>query len=125
MPLINCKVEFSLKLIEKCILTTGTTASSKITDAELYVLIVPLSSEDNVKLSKLLGEGFKRPIYWNEYKVIPNKTYAANANIRKFLHSSYQSVISVFVVAYNTAGNDQISIDDYKKYFLQRVKIEN
>ena len=63
MPLINCKVEFSLNLIEKCILTTGTTTSSKITDAKLSVLIVPLSSEDNVKLSKLLCKGFKRPIY--------------------------------------------------------------
>ena len=30
--------------------------------------------EDNTKLTKLLKEGFKRPIYWNEYQVIPNKT---------------------------------------------------
>ena len=66
-------------------LPTGTTASFKITDAKIYVPIVALSSEDNVKLSKLLSKGFKRPIYQNEYKVIPNKTYAANANIREFL----------------------------------------
>ena len=63
-------------------LTTGTTASFKITDAKFYVPIVVLSPEDNVKL---LTKGFKRPIYQNEYKVIPNKTYAANANIREFL----------------------------------------
>ena len=44
-------------------LTSGTTASFKITDAKLYVPIVALSSEDNVKLSKLLCKGFKRPIY--------------------------------------------------------------
>ena len=50
----------------------------KITDAKLYVPIVTLSVEDNSKLSKLLSEGFKRPIYWNEYKVIPNKNYKAN-----------------------------------------------
>ena len=50
MPLINCKVELWLKSIEKCMLTTGTTASFKITDAKLYVPIVALSSEDNVKL---------------------------------------------------------------------------
>ena len=29
--------------------------------------------EDNSKLSELLNEGFKRSIYWNEYKVTPNK----------------------------------------------------
>ena len=44
-----------------------------ITDAKLYVPIVTLSIEDNAKLSKLLSEGFKRSVYWNEYKVISNK----------------------------------------------------
>ena len=73
MPLISCKVELSLKWIENCMLTTATTATFKITGAERYIPIVTLSSEGNVKLSKLLSEGFKRPIYWNEYKVIPNK----------------------------------------------------
>ena len=66
-------------------LTTGTTASFKINDAKLYVPIAVLSSEDNVKVSKFLTKGFKRPIYQNEYKAIPSKTYAANANIREFL----------------------------------------
>ena len=32
----------------------------------------------------------------------------------------------MFVLAYNnTASNDQVSIDSFKKYFLPRVKIEN
>ena len=40
--------------------------------------------------------------------------------------SSYQGVKSLFTLAYdNTAGNDQVSIDSFKKYFLPRVKIEN
>ena len=42
----------------------------KITDAKLYAAIVTLSAEDNAKLSKLLGKGFKRSIYWNKYKII-------------------------------------------------------
>ena len=74
MPLINCKVEISLKWIERCLLTVANTATFKITDAKLYVLIVTLSAEDNAKLSKLLGKEFKRPLDWNKYKVIPNKT---------------------------------------------------
>ena len=71
MPLINCKVELSLKWIENCVLTTAEigananatvadSATFKITDAKLYVPIVTLSVEDNSKLSKLLNEGFKR-----------------------------------------------------------------
>ena len=83
MPLINCKVELSLRWIENCMLTsapignnadeTGAdSATFKITDAKRYVPIVTLSVENNAKLSKLLGEGFKRSIYWNKYKVIGN-----------------------------------------------------
>ena len=82
MPLINCKIELSLKWIENCVLTAATTATFKITDAKLYIPIVTLKTEDNTKLSKLLSEGFKRQIYWNEYKVMPEKIYAANENIR-------------------------------------------
>ena len=58
MPLINCKVELSLKWYERCLLTIANTATFKITDAKLYVPIVTLSAEDNAKLSKLLDEGF-------------------------------------------------------------------
>ena len=133
IPLINCKVELSLKWIENCVLTTAANANKaifKITDAKLYVPIVTLSVEDNAKLSKLLSEGFKRPIYWNEYKVIPNKIVEIAANneekyIRELLDSSYQGVKRLFVLAYdNTEGNNQVSIDSSKKYFLPRVKIE-
>ena len=49
MPLINCRVELSLNWIERCILTVANTATLKITDSKLYVPIVTLSAEDNVK----------------------------------------------------------------------------
>ena len=97
-----------------------------ITDARLCISIVTLSAENNAKVSKLLSEGFKRSVYWNKYKIIPNKTYDENDNIRELLDSSYQGVKRLFVLAYdNTAGNNQVSIDSFKKYFLPRVKIEN
>ena len=112
-------------------LTTATTATFKIIDAKLYVPVVTLSSEDNVKLSKLLSE-FKRPIYWNEYKVFPSKIVEiASVNgqkyIKELVNSSCQGVKRLFVLTYNSTENDngQVSIDSYKKYFLPRVKIEN
>ena len=63
MPLINCRVELSLRWIENCVLTTaaiGTNANAtgadratfKITDAKLYVPVVSLSAEDNARLAK-------------------------------------------------------------------------
>ena len=134
MPLINCKTELSLNWIENCVLTTAANANKaifKITDAKLYVTIVTLSAEDNVKLSKLFGEGSKRFIYWSKHKIIDNKVVEIAANngekyIRELLDSSYQGVKKLFVLAYNNrTGNDQVSIDPLKKYFLPSVKIEN
>ena len=113
-------------------LTTAATATFKITDAKLYFPIVILSSEDNVKLSESLSEGFKRSIYWNEYKVTPNKIVEIAINnqekyIRDLLDSSWRGVKRLFVLAYDNTNidNNQVSVDSYKKYFLLRVKIEN
>ena len=86
MPLINCKVELSLNWIENFVLTVANTATFKITDAKLYVPIVTLSAEDNAKLSKLYGKGFKRPVYWNKYKVIDNKVVEIAAENGEKIH---------------------------------------
>ena len=125
--MINCKVELSLSWNPNCVLSNLVgDLTFTITNAKLYVPIVTLSAEDHAKLSKLLSEGFKRPVYWNKYKIIPNKTYDENDNIRELLDSSYQGVKRLFVLAYNnTAGDNQVSVDSFKKYFLPRVKIEN
>ena len=93
--------------------------------------VVTLSIEDNAKLTKQLREGFKRPVYWNKYNVTNNKIVEIVVNneekyIRELLDSSYQGPKWLFVLAYNnTAGNNQVSVDSFKKYILPRVKIEN
>ena len=40
----------------------------KMTNTRLHVPVVTLSIKDNVKLIKLLEEGFNRPVYCNEYQ---------------------------------------------------------
>ena len=101
----------------------------KITDAKLPV--VTLSTEGNAKLTKQLSEGFKRPVYWNKYKVIDNKVVeitAANEekHIRELLDSSYRGSKRLFVFAYdNATGDYQVSVDSFKKYFFPRVKLDN
>ena len=139
MPLINCKVELSLNWAENCVLnsaaisananaTGSESASFQITDEKLYVAVATLSAEDN---AKLLSEGFKRTVYWNEYKVADNKIVEIDANneeksIRELLDSSWQGVTRLFVLAYNNKeGDNKVFVDSYKKYFLPRVKIEN
>ena len=110
MPLINCKVDCSLAWIENCVLATSVNiandavanvvkATFKIKDAKLCVPVVTLSKEDNIKLRKQSSEGFKRSVYWNKYKVIPDKNeVGTNDNpkyIRELLDSrSYKVVCS-------------------------------
>ena len=68
--------------------TGADSATFKITDAKLYVPIVALSAEDNAKLSKQLGEGFKRSVYWGKYKVIDNTVKKISAiNEEKYIKS--------------------------------------
>ena len=96
-----------------------------ITDAKLYVPVVTLSTEDNAKLSKLLTKGFKISVYWNKYKIIPNKTHDENDNIRELLDSSYQGVKRLFVLAYRDQGGaNRVTADSHRRNFLPRVKVK-
>ena len=52
ISLINCKVKFSLKWYEHCVLSSsGNAATFTISDTKLYVSIVTLKTEGNAKLS--------------------------------------------------------------------------
>ena len=96
-----------------------------ITDAKLYVPVVTLSIEHNAKLKKLLNERFKKSVYWNKYKVIPNKTYNANNYIRELLDSSYQCVKRLLVLTYDNTDANRVIEDSHRKYFLPTIRIEN
>ena len=114
MPLNNCKIEFSLKWYQNCLLSsTGTAATFTITDTKLYLPIVTLKTEDNTKLSKLLSEGFKRPIYWNKYKII-FKSYDDDKYIRERLDASFQGVNKLFALPY-ASGDNVTNENSYKK----------
>ena len=97
---INCKVELSLSWDPNCVLSNLVQVETfAIIDVKLYLPIVTLSTEDNAKLSKILIEGFKRPVYWNKYKIVPNKTYKENDYIKEVLDGSYERVKILFVLS--------------------------
>ena len=64
MSLITYEISLHLKQSENCILVASTAADQelefKITNTRLYVPVVVLSTQDNVKLLEHLGSGFKR-----------------------------------------------------------------
>ena len=69
----------------------------KITNTKLYVPIVTLSTKDNVNLTKQLNKGFKRPVYWNEYKTKIESKEANDQTLTRFsLDASFQGVNRLF-----------------------------
>ena len=63
MPLSNCEVELILKWSENCVIiytdVRGQVPIFKITETNLYVPVVTLSTQDNEKLLPQLKPGFK------------------------------------------------------------------
>ena len=70
IPLINCKITLQLACSKK-ILVADTEANEvsilKITVMKLYVPVLTLSTQENIKLLKQLAFTFKRTINWNKY----------------------------------------------------------
>ena len=55
MPLINCEVNLILTWSKDCVITNSTgDGKFAITETKLYVLVVTLSTQDNVKLLQQL-----------------------------------------------------------------------
>ena len=66
IPLINCEISLQLKWYRNCVIIAGTennqNPSFQINDTKLYVSVVTLLTQKNIKLLKQLESGFKRTI---------------------------------------------------------------
>ena len=75
MSLINCEIEFILTWSRDCVIIYTNVDNQNpiftITETNLYVPIVALSTQDNAKLLPQLKSGFKRAIRWNKYLAKP------------------------------------------------------
>ena len=84
MPLINCEVELILNWSANRVIISTNVANQNptftITETNLYVPVVTLSTQDNTKLLPQLKSGFKRTISWNKYLAKP-ELLAQNANL--------------------------------------------
>ena len=105
--------------------TGADSATFKILCTNCYVI-----SRRQCKIIKIIRRMIQK-INQNEYKVIGNKiveiaTDGEEKYIRKLLDSSWQGDKSFFVLAYNNKeGDNKVSVDSFKKYFLPRFKIKN
>ena len=84
MPLINCEVELILDWSANCVIIYTNVDNQfptfTITESNLYVPVITLSTEDNVKLLPQLKSGFKRTISWNNKYQTKPELLARNRN---------------------------------------------
>ena len=75
-------------LSENCVIINANIANQNptftITETNLYVSIVTLSTQDNARLLPQLKSGFKRTISWNKYVAKP-EVLAQNANLNHLI----------------------------------------
>ena len=122
MPLINCEIELILDWLANCVIIYTNVANQvptfTITETNLYVPVVTLSTKDNEKLLPQLKSGFKRKISWNKYLAKP-ELLAQNANLNHLIEPSFQG--TNFVLAFE---NDDPRISN-KRYYIPNVEIKD
>ena len=121
MPLINCEVEHILAWSKNCIITNSTGKGKfKITEAKLYIPVVTLPTQDNMKLLQQQKSNFKRKMNWNKYESSV-KTFAQNRYLNYLINPSFQGVNRLFVLPFENE-DDRIS---HSTQYLPKVEIKD
>ena len=79
------------KLVCKLCYSWNQVPTFTITETNLYVPVVTLSTQDNSKLLPQLKSSFKRRISWNKYLAKP-ELLAQNANLNHLIEPSLQEI---------------------------------
>ena len=124
MLLINCEVELILTWSRNCVIiytdVNNQVPTFTITETNLYVPVVTLSTQDNAKLLPQLKSGFKRTISWNKYLPKP-ELLARNPNLNYLVEPSFQGVNRLFVLAFE----DNEERTSNKGYYIPNVEIKD
>ena len=134
ISLISCEVFLELKWDKDCIITSleqrdieggkrdnaPTGATLAINDCKLYVPVVTLSKDDEIKLLTNLKSGLKREIIWNKYRS-QMTTEAVNNNLNILIDPTFTNVNRLFVLAYQNADDRQ----SFSQFYLPSVMVKD
>ena len=132
--LISCEVSLELKWNKTCVITSqqigvnldgGNTAAPTgatltINDYKLYIPVVTLSKDDEIKLLTNLKYGFTGEIKWNKYRS-QMSTEAINNNLNILIDPTFTNVNRLFVLAYQTADDRQ----SFSQFYLPKVMVKD
>ena len=137
IPLISCEVSLELKWNKNCVITSleerqvdagppvvrdnsPTGATLVINDCKLYIPVVTLSKNDEIKLLTNLKLGFKREIIWNKYRS-QMTTEAINNNLNILIDPTFTNVNRLFVLAYQNVDDRE----SYDEFYLPKVMVKD
>ena len=123
MQLISCEISLILIWSDRCFVIDNSIDNQEpiftITDTKLYVPVVTLSIQDNLKLLEQLKSDFKRTNNWNKYE--PKVTVEQRNQYLHFLiYRSFQRANRLFVLSFEDTNRRT----SYKRYYLPLVEIK-
>ena len=98
-------------------------ATFEIKNTKLYVPVVTLSKENEVKLLEQLKSGFKQTIKWNKYRSqisIP----PLNNNLNYLIDPTFTNVNRLFVLSF-PRNNNTDSRYSFSNYYVPKVNIND
>ena len=124
IPLINYEVNLILTWfadrIKICINVGNQVPSSAITETNLYVPVVTLSTQNHTKLLPQLKSGFNRTMNWNKYLSKP-ESLAQNPNLNHLVEPTFQGVNRPFVLVFEDDAQRTSNI----RYYIPNVEIKD
>ena len=100
----------------------------KITGTKLYVLVVTLSKEYDMKLLEQLKLGFKRTIKWNKYRS-QMTIQPQNNNLNYLIDPTFTNVNRLFVLPFQRIAGENNATKDYRDsfshYYVLNVEIKD
>ena len=91
-----------------------------INDCKLYVPVVALSKDDEIKLLTNLNSGFQREIIWNKYRS-QMATEAVNNNLNILIDPTFTNVNRLFVLAYQNADDRH----SFSQFYIPKVLVKD
>ena len=95
----------------------------QIKDTKLYVRVVTLSEENNIKLLEQLKSGFKRTIKWNKYRS-QMTIQLQNSNLNYLIDTTFMNANRLFAL-YFPRKNNTDSRYSFWNYYVPKVKIND
>ena len=123
MSLIFSEIILNLSWSENCVIFSGKTEKTKfeITNTKLYVPVVVLSGEDNIKRFKQLEFGFERTINWNKCQS-EDENKEQNRHFNYLINPSFQRVNRLFVLLFENSTDWKLHKILYSKNRNKRLQ---